>query len=417
MKKVNALIRQVAKANAMLLVQYAVGSLVPLLLVPHIVKVIGLAEYGHLAVLMVWGSYGSIVIQYGFQMTGPKRLANLEAGETPASIFIDIAFAKLILLSLVIPVLAVVTPVSTNFEFNSLFAWGLLYAMPIAVALNSVWFLQAQGRFLHVSILAIIGSLFTLLIGFVYIDSGNDHAIDFAVAVSVFGSLFTGAGTFLLAISSIKKQRYMWKLTRVINALKDGWYLFISQFVSMFYSVSGPLIISHLTDSKSAGAFSVTERVMSTLMAAALLTHTAAYPILASAFVKSRSDYWRALKFIIIGYLSVVLIIAVMVLVFYERTLLFLYNEINSDRYLMLFIGLLWLMMGIFGPVLTGYLTISGRSREILSINIKVLLISIVFGVPGVFLFGGAGWMGAVVIAQFFSLYAGLKYWIEEYGK
>ena len=92
------MIRYVIKANSILLIQYAVGSLVPLLLIPHIVSTIGLAEYGHLAVLMAWGSYGAAIVQYSFHLTGPKRVMQLETGETTTSVFVDVTAAKTTLL-------------------------------------------------------------------------------------------------------------------------------------------------------------------------------------------------------------------------------------------------------------------------------------------------------------------------------
>ena len=411
------MIRQVAQANAILLVQYAVRSLIPLLLVPHIVSVIGLAEYGYLAVLMAWGGYGAVVVQYAFQITGPKRLAELAIGESPAIVFVDIAFAKFLLLALVISVMAVFSIVSMPFESTSSIAWVLLFAMPIAAGLNSVWFLQSQGRFLSVCILAIAGSLLTLVIGFGFITSGNHRAVDFSVIVSVLGAIFIGVGTMLLAIASFKKTVYDWDITRAITALKEGWHLFISQFVAMLYSASGPIAINYLLDAKAAGAYSVTERVINALMAAAMLTHTAAYPRLASSYIHDRAAYWRILKLILMSYLSVTLIVAMLAWVLREPIMQFLYSDVSSDHYGLLLFGLAWLVLGVFGTALTGYLTVSDRRHEVWPLTLKILVLSVSMGVPGVLIFGSAGWLAALVLAQVLVLRTGLKYWRTEYGK
>jgi PST family polysaccharide transporter len=411
------LIRQVAKANAILLVQYAVGSLVPLLLVPHIVSVIGLAEYGHLAVLMAWGGYGAVIVQYAFQMTGPKRVVQLAAGESTASVFIDIAFAKFLLLLIVIPVMAVIALVSMPSESTSSFAWVLLFAMPIAAGLNSVWFLQSQDHFLSVCILAIAGSLLTLFVGFGFVSISNHRSIDFAVVVSVLGAIFIGVGTLLLSMASIKGMKYEWNIMRAMSALKEGWHLFTSQFVSMLYSASGPIVINLLLDAKAAGAYSVTERVINALMAAALLTHTAAYPRLAYAYTNNRVGYRRIMKLILAGYLSVTLIIAVVAWSLRVPAVRFLYGEVSSDHDGLFFFGLAWLVLGIFGTALTGYLTVSGHSREVWPLTLKILVLSVAMGVPGVFLFGSVGWMAALVLSQIVLLQTGFKHWRIEHGK
>lgn len=416
-EKGDGLIRQVAKANAILLVQYAVGSLVPLLLVPHIVSVIGLAEYGHLAVLIAWGGYGAVIVQYAFQMTGPKRVMHLDAGDSAASVFVDIAFAKFLLLFIVISVMAVFVLVSVPLESTSSFAWILLFAMPIAAGLNSVWFLQSQDQFFSVCMLAIAGSLLTLFIGLSFVTSSNHRSVDFAVVVSVLGAILIGIGTLVLSISSIKGMKYEWSMTRAISTLKEGWHLFISQFVSMLYSASGPIVINYMIDAKAAGAYSVTERVINALMAAALLTHTAAYPRLAFAYINNRVGYWRLLKLILTGYLSVTLIIAVMAWSLREPVVRFLYGEISGNHDGLLFFGLAWLVLGIFGTAFTGYLTVSGRSSEVWPLTLKILVLSVAVGVPGVFIFGSVGWLAALVLSQFLVLHTGFKHWRREYGK
>lgn len=397
--------------------QYAVASLVPLLLVPHIVRSIGLVEYGHMAVLMAWGGYGAVIVQYAFQMTGPKRVMQIAEGESVASVFVDIAFAKIILLFTALCAISGFAFFFVQTESKSSFPWVLLYATPIAAGLNSVWFLQSQDRFFSVSALAITGSLLTLFIGFVFVKDASQRSIDFAVVANVFGAIFIGVGTLLLAIKSIKGTGRAWRIPRAISMIKEGWHLFASQFVSMIYSGSGPIVINYLLDAKSAGAYSVTERAINAFMAAALLTHTASYPRLALAYKNNRADYWNLLKLILAVYLIVTFLIASTALVLNKSVINFLYGEMSDSHDSLLFFGLAWLMLGVFGTALTGYLTVSGRSSEVWPLTLKVLISSVVIGVPGVFMFGGVGWLAALVISQFFVLHAGFKHWRREYGK
>lgn len=411
------MIRQIIHSNIILLIQYAVGSLVPLILVPHIVNVIGLAEYGHLSVLMAWGSYGAVVVRYAFHMTGPKRIVCLAIGESKASIFIDIAFAKFLLLIFVLSVMVVCVFFSPPLQSGSSLAWTILFIMPVAAGFNSVWFLQSQNRFLPICILAIMGSLITLFIGFVFVTSTNPKAIDYAVIVNFFGTIFISIGTVLLSIFLLKDVQYKVSLLRAINELRDGYHLFISQFVSIFYTASGPIIINYLIDAKAAGAYSVTERVINAIMAAVMLTHTAAYPRLASSYIHNRSEYWRMLKFILTGYVCIALILVVFAWFLQQPLIKFLYGEANSAHESLLLWGGGWLLLGVFGTALTGFLTVSGRSREIWPLTLKILALSVSIGIPSVLLFGSVGWMAALVLSQVLVLQTGFKYWRREYGK
>ena len=411
------MIRHVANANAILFVQYAVNSLVPLLLIPHIVAIIGLAEYGRQAVLIAWGGYGAIVVQYAFQLTGPKRIAQLEPGDSLCAVFIDVTLARILLLLGVVSLIFVVLCYRGFPKTESDIAWVLLFAAPIAASVNSAWFLQVQGRFFSACILAIVGSIIVLSVGFGFVREQSEVAVDVVVFVSVFGQLFYGVGTLLLVYCSLEWGKASLDLSRAVMAIKDGWHLFASQFISAAYSTSGPIVIGYLIDAKSAGAYSVTERAINAFMMGAMLTHTAAYPSLARAYKNDRHGYLGLLKLVIIGYLLIVLTVAGVGCFFLENVSLFLYGEPSVDNGLLLLFGLLWLVFGIFGTALTGYLTVAGRSSEVWPLTLKILAFSIALGVPGVLLLGGGGWLAALVLSQLIVLHAGFKSWRRESDK
>ncbi len=410
------MIRQVIKANSILLIQYAVGSLVPLLLIPHIVNTIGLAEYGHLAVLMAWGGYGAAIVQYSFHLTGPKRVMQLKPGETTSSVFVDVTTSKITLLCFVILVILSVNLFLPN-QSKSSYAWLILLIMPLAASFNSIWLLQTQDKFIPICTLSIMGSISTLLIGFYFIRQDNEQSVDVAVLASIFGNTFIGLCTFSYAVLLVKIPIYRIKIKNIVSSLTDGWHLFISQFISMLYSASGPIVINYLLDSEAAGAYSVTEKVVSALIAAALLTHTAAYPRLSAAYINDRKNYWRTVKLILVGYIAVALIVSTVIWSERSFVLNFLYGKSTNDHSLLLFFGLLWFLTGIFGTTLTGYLVVSGQTNAVWPLTLKILVASLVLGILGIKILGAFGWLAALVVAQTIVFHTGFKYWKLNYGK
>lgn len=416
-RKGDGLIRHIVSANAILVVQYAVSGLIPLLLVPHIVDVIGLAEYGRQAVLVAWGGYGAIVVQYAFQLTGPKRIAQLEPGDSPCSVFVDVTLAKILLLLGVLVLIFGILGYRGFPRTESGMAWVLLFGAPVAASVNSAWFLQVQGRFLSACVLAMIGSIIVLSVGFGFVRKQSGAAVDIVVFVSVFGQLFYGIGTLLFVYWYLECRKISLNLSRSVMAIKDGWCLFASQFVSSAYSMSGPIIINYLIDEKSAGAYSVTERAINAFMMGAMLTHAAAYPSLARAYIDDRHGYWRLLKLVIVCYLLIALMVASLGCFFLDGVSLFLYGESSFDNSILLISAFLWLVFGIFGAAYTGYLTVAGRSSEVWPLTLKILVFSIALGVPGVLLLGSGGWLAALVLSQLIVLRAGFKSWRREHDK
>jgi len=408
------MIRRVVSANAILLLQHAVGSLVPLLLLPHIVRSIGLAEYGHLAVALAWGAYGAVIVQYAFQLTGPRRVAQISSGETPGTIFAEIFSAKLMLLLGVLLLALIMGLIFAN--HSSTWAERIpVLSLPIAASLNSTWFLQSQGRFAWVCTAAVIGSATTLAFGFSFVTDGDVHSKTMAAVAIVMGPLIIGGTTLVFAVQSIFYRDIHWQSIRPSNALKEGLPLFGSQFVSAIYMLSGPIVIEFFIGAQAAGAYSAVERLINAIVSASLLTHVAAYPSLAAAYSKDRNNYWRMMRFVLTGYLAVTGIIVVIAWTLRDSIVSFLLGSTAEGHSALIAWGLAWMMLSVFGTALTGYLTVSGRSDIVMSLTLKILTSAVALGVPAVLFFGSAGWMAAMVLSQFQVLHTGYRFWRIEH--
>lgn len=399
-----------------MLVQYAVASLIPLLLLPHIVRSIGLAEYGQIAVMLAWGSYGGFIVQYAFNMTGPKRLGSLSDTETESEVFARITLAKIVLLLIVLLIMSVFAVCFFSTHQDNQASLILLYAVPIAMCLNSVWFLQVKDKFGSVLIMSTLGSLLTLFIGFSFIGRDNPDSEFFAVVVSFSGALIVGIGTLLLSLPEIDVNKSFIRLSAALSELKEGWHLFISQLVSLFYAASGPIVINALIGAKAAGAYSVTERVIVAVMAAAMLTYKAGYPRLAFAYQNDRKGYWNLLKFILLSYSAITITVAILAWSLRDMVVGFLYDDSTSSYELLLLSGIGWLLLGVYGTALTGHLSLSGRNEKILPLTLMILVLSFSLGIPGILIYGSAGWLTALVCSQVVVFITGFRCWRKEYG-
>ncbi len=408
--------RQVLFNNAILIAQYTVSGLVPLLLVPHIVRTIGLASYGNLAVAIAWANYGCIVVQYAFHLTGPKRIAQLSKNESTVDIFAQFSVAKLILLAGVLSIFSLFLLSTSPIESASTSAYVIALALlPAAAALNSSWYLQATGHFLWVCTLAIIGASASLTVGFIFIvDNSQDSIIATAIALSL-GPLLTGVMTFIISIKSLSGCIKAFRSANPNKLLREDWPLFISQFTAAIYSASGPILINWLSGAAASGAYSAVERFSNAITGACLLTHTAAYPRLAALYKEKRDTYWRLLHFVVIAYLACTIGISTTALLFHNRLSTFIFGTNNTPHSTLIAWSLLLLILSVFGPVVTGYLTVSGRQNHIKKITLRVLTISIALGIPGTIAFGAWAWMAALTTSQIYVLATAYKFWRKDF--
>lgn len=394
------MLRRIAADNVLLLLQYAVASLVPLALVPHIVRAIGVQSFGALAVAAAWGGYGAVVVQYAFQLTGPARLAALDAGETPSSVFAEVTSARIILLLFVLLAIVIGGAAVLGRSGDAVQSWILMIGLPFAAGVNAAWFLQAQRRFFTAAAAAIAGSCVTLAVGFGAVDAVDSRSGKFAALALVSGPLITASITLVATVALLPSNSLRVARLKPRKAIIEGWPLFASQLVSAMYLLAGPIMISRLADLGSAGAYAAVERFMNGIAGACLLTHVAAYPRLAVLYRNDRLRYWRLLRTVVGIYVVVTVSFAWAAWLVRSPLQHFVFGYSSDGLERLLLWSSAFLVVSVFGPALTGYLTVSGRSRRVLQLNVAVLIVSVSAGIPGVLYFGAAAWFAALVLGQ-----------------
>lgn len=395
------MLRRLALNNAFLAIQYLAAGLVPLLLIPHIVRQIGLSNYGTLAVALAWANYAALVVNYAFTLSGPSRLANPRPTEIPGDIFAQIFSGKATLLASVslTAMLGFVVASAMGASLRNAHLWIIL-ALPLASALHAGWYLQSTGQFSKVSVASIVGVCGALAIGFWPFSPDLYPAITQAAIALTIAPLIAGLITFFLSTRHLIVQgdRLRWLNPR--RELLQGWPLFVSQMMAALYSTSGPIIVGHFVSYQDAGAYSAVERIANAVVGACLLTHTAAYPTLARLFHSDRLAYRRLLSMVIATYIVIASLVIIVVTMTWNSVLGWLLGQHGPTYDLLLASALAWVFIGIFGSAVTGYLTVSGRGDRVLPLTLWVLFVSVLLGVPGILLYGAWAWLASLCIAQ-----------------
>jgi len=407
--------RALAVNNVILFIQYGVSGLVSLLLIPHIVRAIGLAAYGELAIAVAWGTYGAVVVQYAFPLNGPKHIAQLRDGETHEEIVYRVASAKVILLGVVVLAL-LVGALSIGPSNLSVGQWLILFAIPGGFALNMGWYLQALGRFLGVGVISVVAVLTTLAIGYGFVAQAGRAASLVAAIALVASPLISGIGTLLLgslALFRTESRKIRW--IAPWGELREGWPLFLSHLTSGLYTLSGPIVIGMLLGAEEAGAYSAVERIMNSTIAAAMLTHSAAYPRLASLYKINPAAYWKMLGAVSASYLAFVSVVIAVCIFAWTSAQIYLFGAAGAAHGRLLCIALVWLAIAFLGPILTSYLTVSGQAAKVLSLNLGVLGLSFLVGIPSVLVLGTWAWIAGLIIAQLPVFAMFFQIWKSEF--
>jgi O-antigen/teichoic acid export membrane protein len=402
------MLRRLLSDNALLGLQYAAASLVPLLLVPHFVRTLGAANFGAIAMLIAALGLASVFVQYAFALTGPADLAQRNAdAETQRRTLLDSLVARMVLLSIALLsglVLVLLLPASLRL------AAVVLLALPIAAAMNTGWFLQATQRVHVLALLGIFAAALSLSIGFLLVR--DDSALVWAALALAAGPLALGLGTLLWSLATLPAGPAGASIASAKATLARGWPLFSSQFVSALYAQLGPLIVGAISGVAAAGLYGAIERIANAIQAALGLTHTAAYPQLARLFggaAPDRARYVRLVRVVLALQWLGVAALGMALFAFSTEAQRFIFGQSTATTAMLLWAAYGWIALSVFGPLLTGYWTVSGQGARVLPLTLRVLLVSLVVGAASTLAMGAAGWLVGLISGQMLVAVAALK--------
>jgi polysaccharide transporter, PST family len=418
------MLTQLIKNNTALLVQYAVASLLPLVLVPHFVYRLGLDEFGRVGIALALGNVLSVVVQYSFALSGPAMLAALPSGTTERSLLMAITRVKLGLALSVLAALALgnIALEATGNPHLSPAQELIVFLVVVGAAFQATWYLQARGHFFIVTTISAVGTLLALVVAFASVIPGDPQGL-WAAAVSLtIGACWTGLVTWGMALRDTPAMArpaspQAKPVTRGTQLLRDGWSLFVSQFAATLYASSGTMVVGAIAGVGQAGAYAAVERLVGALAAAAGLTHTAAYPKLIALYGSDRKRYLRLLGIVMAASTTFRLVLSLIACLAWPMVLSFVFGDAGATAHSTLMVwSLVWLVLGVGGGPLTGYLVTSGQEREVMPMTFSVLVFAAVLGTAGTWAVGASGWMGALALAQLLVARRLWKAWRLEWS-
>lgn len=406
--------RKVIVRNLGILVaQYGITSLVPLLLVPHLVRTIGLEMYGEISIALGFATYAGLIVSYAFHITGPIYIAKTDTQAQQARIFAAIASAKALLFTGVASG-SVIAVMLLPAELRSIYT-VMIGFITFGAALNSTWFLYATDGYFSAALISVAAGATSLVVGLLFVSHSGVHGPMLAAVALTIAPLVVGIGTFVAAWREAGPKSRDIDFAESFRMLRTSGSLFLSQMTAALYSVSGPIIIGFFVNTTAAGAYSAVERVVTALTNMLLLIHVAAYPRLASLYGEDRRRYWRVLYFVVGLYLVAAFLVLVVGIMSKDSLLFAIFGKTVEDGALLLVWGLVWMILSIFGVVVTGLLTVSANRERVFPLTLKVLAVAMVVGIPGVSILGAYAWMAALAVSQLVVVFSAYRLWRERY--
>ena len=263
-----------------------INYLLPLLVLPYLVRVIGPEKFGLIAFAQSFIQYFMIITDYGFSLSATRKISLCRKKEEASTVFSSVMTVKFILASLSYLVLLVL--INTIPKFRSdwllyLFSFGAV----IGNTLFPVWFFQGTEKMKYIAIINIAGGLIYAGSVFIFVRTPADYLL-----VPLLNSLFfiiTGIFGLYVAFKEFSLEFIFQSYSDIKLELKTGWDIFISTIAINTYTTTRIFAVGLLTNNIITGYYSIAEKITGVIQTFPLASLSQAiYPRLSNIFAKSK---------------------------------------------------------------------------------------------------------------------------------
>ncbi len=261
--------------------------LLPVILLPYLIRVIGPERFGLISFAQAFVQYFMIFTDYGFNFSATKEISICrEHKEKVCSVFSSVITVKLgLALISMLALLAIINfvPKFRNEWLVYVFGFGVV----VGNALFPVWFFQGVEKMKYTAALNISCGLIIIAGILIFVKGPGDY-LNIPL---IFSLVYMLNGVVALFVVFCKfGVRFSVQPHKTIKRhLRDGWNIFISCLAINAYTTTRIFAVGLLTNNILTGYYSVAERISYIIQSFPLSSFSqAVYPRLSKIYKKNR---------------------------------------------------------------------------------------------------------------------------------
>lgn len=264
------------------------------LLVPYMLRTLGPANYGAIVFMQSIVSYFNLFIDFGFNLTAPRDLAQSEKNAIP-SIFSAYIWAKIILwlgVSVIFILGIVIIRYFTGYDFDFIL-FVAVYTSVLGNVLFPIWFFQGIQQMRYITIINLIGRFFTIGCIFILVKSSADY-----VKAAFFLSctpLLAGVLSVLFIAAHFPGILQKPDFDKIRDVIYRSRQIFISNLAVNLYTGTDIVILGILTNNTIVGYYSGADKLIACVKRGIWAINEAIYPYISRKFQES---YEKAVIFL-----------------------------------------------------------------------------------------------------------------------
>jgi polysaccharide transporter, PST family len=374
--------------------------LLPVLVMPFVIKKIGADGYGVVAVAQGIMLLLVTVSEYGFNVTATRALAlHRHDVSKNARLFFTVLAAKMVICVVLFGALLMLITLVPFFRAHfQLYLLGFTYV--IGQSLLVSWFFQGMEKMKYITIYSLLARLLFVVLVFVFIKERSDNR--FFIFYMGIGSVAAGLLSVFQAmrICKLPLVRPSWR--DIKYELKEGWPVMLSYIsITTFLSIN-VFILRLFTNDLVAGYYSVAEKIIVATRQIPVLFSQVIYPPLCQLMEKGMAATRQFFRSVYVPFLLLMLL-AVLLLFGFSPFIISLFLGHDSGNAVML------LRIFCLAPVIvclhipaSQLLMAADQKRSYLRVLSWATLINVVCNVLLVQVWGPVGTTISVLMTELF---------------
>ena len=296
----------IAKNYVALLFIQGTNFILPLIIFPYLVRTLGSEKYGLVMVAQSVALFLTIIVDFGFNISATREVANLKNDKEKLSQFYWNVFSiKLVLIIITFLLLLGLIIYVDKFSVDPLiylFSFGLV----LGQAIFPTWFFQGIEKMQVITIVNVAAKLFFTISLFFVVLSPSDY--QYVPIFNGLGFVISGLFGFVFSLQYVK---FIFpKLSQVKEIIENSSSLFFSNFAVSLYTSSNTLILGFFAGDSMAGVYASMEKLILAIKSLYSPFYQAIFPNLSTKPYDEIRSYIDKMR-IPIGFLGLIISIII----------------------------------------------------------------------------------------------------------
>lgn len=373
--------------------------LIPLAVLPYLVRVLGMDIYGLVAFSQAFAQYFVILTDYGFNLSA-TRFISQHRGDLPT---IRDMFWQVLLLKTGLMLLGLAVLLSLALFIPHLRQDAPYFIVAfLAVAGNVLfpqWYFQGIEKMRYISIFTGIAKIVSAALLFLFVHGPADGLR--AIAILSSGSVIAGIMGSCAALRAIGLKFEWPSLQSLYATLSEGWHLFIATASISLYTNTNVFLVGLLAGNVQAGYFSAAEKLIRAISGLIVPISQAIYPRISALSARSRDAALSLASKSLFWMAASTLSLALAMLAFARPVALLLFGAAASGSVpIIRWIALIPFLIAISNVLGIQTMLTMGMDRQFSRILVVFGILNVAIGVPLIYLFAAQGAGVAVLFTE-----------------